>query len=598
MSWQAFGARLARAGVLARPLPAARSEAGLPGLVALLTGLGAWLGAAFLLAALSALSLGWLESPGGRIVVGGAICIACAGWMRGRAPNAFMAQFLTACAVAGTLLAASAALDAPHASHLLPWTTAGAAAAMLVANPEPVSRLVMAILMVLALAVAALQWALMPLACVLLGCASAVLWLKQGSWSARGWGGLLVPLAASCSAALVLLPAFAGGGEASLSGLFVTEGRTDLARGLAAWQGRWLAPVGLAIVLAASIIVIRHPRRHGAGDRRQLTDRDAAISLVAAALALACWRAPGILACLLAWLLGVAAARRSVAWLGLAGLVPYLFQLYYSLEATLLAKGAALLATGVLLLVLLYLLRRLPLPAADPQADVHLPLGSDVALREPAIEAGSRGTREDGPDGDPDAAGGKAGTSGANGGKGAKDGKEGKGGRGGKGAMGLALAGALIVFLVFNGSILRKEQLLREGQVVRLTLAPVDPRAFMTGDYMALDYAVAAQLNTRLATAGKLAARDAFAVVAPDSQGVAQLVRLQERASPLQAGEIVLKARVRKGRVRLGSDAFYFREGTGQRYEKARYGEFRVGTDGEMVLVRLLDESLTALAAN
>ena len=113
-----------------------------------------------------------------------------------------------------------------------------------------------------------------------------------------------------------------------------------------------------------------------------------------------------------------------------------------------------------------------------------------------------------------------------------------------------------------------------------------------------LDYAVAAQLNARLATAGDRAARDAFAVVAPDRQGVAQLVRLHERASPLQAGEIALKARVRNGRVGLGSDAFYFQEGTAQSYEKARYGEFRVGTGGEMLLVRLLDESLAALPAD
>jgi uncharacterized membrane-anchored protein len=162
----------------------------------------------------------------------------------------------------------------------------------------------------------------------------------------------------------------------------------------------------------------------------------------------------------------------------------------------------------------------------------------------------------------------------------------------------LAIVGLVIVFVAFNGSILQKEQLLRDGQVVRLALAPVDPRAFMTGDYMALDYAVAAQLNDRLRSAGDRVARDAFAVVAADSEGVAQLVRLQEEAAPLQSGEVALKARLRQGRVRLGSDAFYFQEGTGRRYEKARYGEFRVGAGGDMLLVRLLDESLVAIPAD
>jgi len=115
---------------------------------------------------------------------------------------------------------------------------------------------------------------------------------------------------------------------------------------------------------------------------------------------------------------------------------------------------------------------------------------------------------------------------------------------------------------------------------------------------MALDYGVAAQLNALLATGGDKRARDEFAVVAPDSKGVARLVRLQAQASPLHAGELALKARVRKGGVRLGSDAYYFREGTGRRYEKARFGEFRVGPNGEMLLVRLLDEALAALPAD
>ena len=155
----------------------------------------------------------------------------------------------------------------------------------------------------------------------------------------------------------------------------------------------------------------------------------------------------------------------------------------------------------------------------------------------------------------------------------------------------LAIIGVLLVFGAFNASVLQKERVLREGPVVRLSLAPVDPRAFMTGDFMALNYAIANELN-RTMVSDKDRARDAVVVVSLDGQGIGKLVRLQERASPLQAGEVALKLRVRDGRVRLGTDAFYFREGTAQRYEKARYGEFRVAPDGEILLVRLLDESL------
>ena len=160
----------------------------------------------------------------------------------------------------------------------------------------------------------------------------------------------------------------------------------------------------------------------------------------------------------------------------------------------------------------------------------------------------------------------------------------------------LAIIGVLLVFGALNASVLQKERVLREGQVVRLSLAPVDPRAFMTGDFMALNYAIANELN-RTMVSDKDRARDAVVVVSLDGQGIGKLVRLQERASPLQVGEVALKVRLRDGRVRLGTDAFYFREGTGQRYEKARYGEYRVAPDGEMLLVRLLDESLAEIQA-
>ena len=579
MNWQAFGARLAQEGLVPSPALPARKREGLPGFVTVLSGFGAWLGAIFLLAALSTLSLAWLDSASGRAVAGIVICALCAWRTRRRPPGAFMAQFLTAVGVAGMLLAASAALDAPSAMRALPFAVVAAAAAMLAANPEPVSRLLMAIFMVSGLAVAALQWALVPAACVALAAASAALWLRQGSWAARNWGAVLAPVAAACTGALVLLPALAGAGAQSLAGLMAEVAAVDLARTLAAWQGRWLAPTGLAAVLAVAIVSLRRERVRATDARGSLGRFAAAVMASAALLALACWNAPGILACLLAWIVGMAAARPIIAWLGLVGIVLYLFQLYYSFDTTLLAKGVALLAAGMLLLVLHYLLGRMPLPAADApadapsRADAPSPSRAEPALRQAIADARRRESRGAGAASDAPM-------------------------RAMRSQKWLAIVGALAVLLVFNASILQKERLLRHGQLVRLALAPVDPRALMTGDYMALDYDVAAQLNARLATGSDKRARDGFAIVAPDQMGIARLVRLQEQASPLQAGELGLKARVRKGRVRLGTDAYYFREGTGRRYEKARYGEFRVGPDGEMLLVRLLDQTLAALPAH
>ena len=52
-------------------------------------------------------------------------------------------------------------------------------------------------------------------------------------------------------------------------------------------------------------------------------------------------------------------------------------------------------------------------------------------------------------------------------------------------------AGLALVLVTINTSILTKERLLRDGTVLRLALAPVDPRSLMQGDYMALSFALA-----------------------------------------------------------------------------------------------------------
>jgi uncharacterized membrane-anchored protein len=152
--------------------------------------------------------------------------------------------------------------------------------------------------------------------------------------------------------------------------------------------------------------------------------------------------------------------------------------------------------------------------------------------------------------------------------------------------------GAVLVFGLFNWSLVQKEALLRNGRIVRLALAPVDPRAFMTGDYMALNYALAAQAGNLLAQTRR---QDGFAVVTVDDRQVAALVRMQDAPAPVSLGEQALRVRLRAGRARIGTDAFYFQEGTAKQYEAAKYGEFRVDASGQMLLIGLLDESLQAL---
>ncbi|MBC8057066.1 MAG: GDYXXLXY domain-containing protein, partial [Rhizobiales bacterium] len=57
-----------------------------------------------------------------------------------------------------------------------------------------------------------------------------------------------------------------------------------------------------------------------------------------------------------------------------------------------------------------------------------------------------------------------------------------------------------------------------------------------------------------------------------------------------------LRYRMRGGQVWLGTNAFFFEEGTAERFNGARYGEFRIDrTSGEAVLVGLRDAALKPL---
>lgn len=152
--------------------------------------------------------------------------------------------------------------------------------------------------------------------------------------------------------------------------------------------------------------------------------------------------------------------------------------------------------------------------------------------------------------------------------------------------------GLAFVLGVVNFAIVDKERLLRTGTTMLLELAPIDPRSLIAGDYMRLEYAMARRTEVG---AGYGWPRNGRMVVTLDERGVARFERRYEGGS-LAPGEHLLQYRIRGNRrMRIGSDAFYFEEGTASRYTDARYGELRVDDDGESVLVGLRDAELNRL---
>jgi uncharacterized membrane-anchored protein len=144
----------------------------------------------------------------------------------------------------------------------------------------------------------------------------------------------------------------------------------------------------------------------------------------------------------------------------------------------------------------------------------------------------------------------------------------------------LAIAVVLVLGAV-NWSIVAKERIKMQGERIFLALAPVDPRSLMQGDYMALRFELANNIS---------AEAEGSAPLFVDARGIATL-----NPSPATA-KLRIRYRVRNGQIWLGTNAYFFEEGSAGRYQGARYGEFRIDRDsGEAVLVGLADEKLESL---
>ena len=157
---------------------------------------------------------------------------------------------------------------------------------------------------------------------------------------------------------------------------------------------------------------------------------------------------------------------------------------------------------------------------------------------------------------------------------------------------GIALLAGLAILAVVNYTVYQREQLLTDGRVVLLELAPVDPRSLMQGDYMALRFRVAREAFGADGPPGESV--DGHLVLRLDPRGVADFVRFDD-GTPLAADELRMRYRVRAGNPKFATNAYFFQEGTADRYTAARYGEFRVDAGGEAILTGLRDEDLKAL---
>ena len=141
----------------------------------------------------------------------------------------------------------------------------------------------------------------------------------------------------------------------------------------------------------------------------------------------------------------------------------------------------------------------------------------------------------------------------------------------------------VLVLLFFGFNIVKNEKVLSEGETVLLALRPVDPRSLMQGDYMTLYFEVCNHIYGLEAESNK------FCVVRLDDDRVAHFVSLTNDAEvALREDELLLRYSLEKNSwgekfYTIGSDSYFFQEGTAIKYETAKYGMLKVVTKGEMI---------------
>lgn len=157
------------------------------------------------------------------------------------------------------------------------------------------------------------------------------------------------------------------------------------------------------------------------------------------------------------------------------------------------------------------------------------------------------------------------------------------------------LAATLLTLLVANGAIWQKQNLIAHGKPVFMALLPLDPRSLMQGDYMRLRFTT---LDAhQLPLIEDLRGTRPHMVVQLDTRGVASPKRLHRADQPLATDEMLVQLTPKNGAWVVVTDAWFFQEGQAQRWQAARFGEFRVLPDGRALLVGMADEALRAITA-
>ena len=154
----------------------------------------------------------------------------------------------------------------------------------------------------------------------------------------------------------------------------------------------------------------------------------------------------------------------------------------------------------------------------------------------------------------------------------------------------IILLNLVVLLFLFNKSVLHKEKTLKNGKLVLLELAPVDPRSLMQGDYMSLRYAIARNVSQDSIS------KRGYCIVELNDKGISQKKRFQNDVKPIADNEYAIRYNAKKWRnIDIGAESFFFQEGKGEKYQKAKYGGLMIDSSGKSILVGLYDKDLNKI---
>lgn len=151
--------------------------------------------------------------------------------------------------------------------------------------------------------------------------------------------------------------------------------------------------------------------------------------------------------------------------------------------------------------------------------------------------------------------------------------------------FGLIALGALGIAGLFGSQIKALEDIRQNGEIIFLDLRPVDPRALMMGDFMALRYAEEISRNLPADSAPK-----GQFILTLDENRLGTFDRVSD-GSDLAANEVKINYVRQKHGVTFGAPRYYFQNGTASTYQGADYGIFKLAPSGRAILVGLADEN-------